>query len=86
MLPLFFFFCLVDQLLSGQEHLPKLPVPDLRQTMDKYIASVTPHLTADQLVTTKEAVRTFLEENGDGERLQKKLKERADKLDNWVRG
>ncbi|PRP84915.1 choline/carnitine O-acetyltransferase [Planoprotostelium fungivorum] len=58
-----------------QDSLPRLPVPDLRSTMTKYLKTVRPLLTDDEYKTTQEHVREFLE-NGDGERLQKLLMER----------
>lgn len=41
------------EMLSRQKELPKLPVPPLKETVDKYLLSVQPFLTAEEMNVTK---------------------------------
>ncbi|SAL98895.1 hypothetical protein [Absidia glauca] len=59
------------QTFKYQDQLPKLPVPDLKATTDRYLAALKPLQGSQDHERTKEAVRTFLEK--DGPDLQKKL-------------
>lgn len=63
-------------------NLPSLPVPKLNQTLEKYIASVQPHLNEQELKTTLDVVKKF--ENGIGKKLQELLVEKAKNTDNWL--
>ena len=67
-----------------QEVLPPLPVPNLKETCDKYLLSVRPILTEDEFVRTKAAFSKFQRPGGVGERLQGALLERAEKTRNWL--
>lgn len=64
-------------MLRFQESLPRLVVPTLQETTDRYIKSVHPLLSASELESTKSAVTEFLKPGGVGEVLQKKLLARA---------
>lgn len=54
-----------------QESLPKLPLPKLSDTCDRYIEMVTPLLSETELEQTLAAVREF--QQGSGVELQKQL-------------
>ncbi|MEG4484231.1 choline/carnitine O-acyltransferase [Microcoleus sp. D2_18a_B4] len=54
-----------------QESLPKLPLPKLSDTCDRYIEMVTPLLSETELERTKAAVREF--QQGSGVELQQQL-------------
>lgn len=41
------------EMLSRQKELPPLPLPPLKETVDKYLHSVQPYLTPDELNVTK---------------------------------
>lgn len=71
--------------LRVQRALPKLPVPDLRETLDKYLQCVRPTVSADQYEQTCRLVAEFVKKDGLGEYLQRKLFEYAETKDNWVR-
>lgn len=71
--------------LAHQESLPKLPVPPLKQTCDRYLAALEPIVDAEELKNTCRLLEEFQLPGGVGERLQKSLEKRASKLDNWVR-
>lgn len=60
---------------AGQDKLPKLPIPDLASTCDKYLQALRPLQTPRERAETEHAVRDFLE--GDGPDLQEKLKRYA---------
>jgi carnitine O-octanoyltransferase len=62
--------------------LPSLPVPPLHHTLNRYLDSVKPFVTEDELAATAFLVSEF--ENGVGKELQAKLMERAKHKRNWV--
>lgn len=67
-----------------QKPLPKLPVPDLKRTLEKYTELIQPILTPAQYAKTKDVVKEFGKPGGEGELLQIKLREYAETKDNWV--
>lgn len=69
--------------LTHQEGLPKLPVPPLNQTCERYLAALEPLVSDEEMDHTRKVVQEFLK-GGVGERLQKGLERRARKTDNWV--
>lgn len=71
--------------LVHQESMPKLPVPPLKQTCERYMASLEPLISEEEKTHTRELMDEFLRSGGVGERLQKSLERRARKTDNWVR-
>lgn len=69
--------------LTHQEGLPKLPVPPLKQTCERYLAALEPIISEEEMEHTRQVVQEFLK-GGVGERLQKGLERRARKTDNWL--
>ena len=68
---------------GNQSRLPRLPVLDLDETCDKFMAWVTPLLDEPELAQTQEAVAAFRSE--DGPRLQQALLEWAQQdIPNWL--
>ena len=63
--------------------LPKLPVPTLDQTLEKYLMSVKPFVTEEEFERTKDNCRKF---KGDPEvtKLQRDLVLRGQEKDNWM--
>uniref|UniRef100_A0A8C9F196 Carnitine O-acetyltransferase n=1 Tax=Pavo cristatus TaxID=9049 RepID=A0A8C9F196_PAVCR len=70
--------------LLHQEALPHLPVPPLQQTMDRYLLTLQPIISEEELNHTQELVAEFRKPGGVGERLQKGLERRAKKTENWL--
>jgi len=56
--------------------LPALPVPPLQQSFDKYLRTIVPLVSADELANTKALVAEFLRPGGVGEKLQEMLLQR----------
>uniref|UniRef100_A0AAQ4S577 Choline/carnitine acyltransferase domain-containing protein n=1 Tax=Gasterosteus aculeatus aculeatus TaxID=481459 RepID=A0AAQ4S577_GASAC len=77
------FWCQLSLSLVHQEGLPKLPVPPLKQTCERYLAALEPIVSEEELEYTRKLVKEFLT-GGVGERLQKGLERRARKTDNWL--
>ncbi|XP_057289805.1 carnitine O-acetyltransferase-like [Hydractinia symbiolongicarpus] len=71
-------------MLSCEDKLPHLPVPPLRETMEKYVTSLEPLLFDHEYENTKNVVAEFQRKDGIGESLQKKLMEKAANSDNWL--
>lgn len=72
-----------ERSLVHQEGLPKLPVPSLKQTCERYLAALEPIVSEEELEYTRKLVEEFLK-GGVGERLQKGLERRARKTENWL--
>lgn len=70
--------------LTHQRGLPRLPLPPLQQTCERYITALEPIIDAGELKQTKELVEEFQKKGGVGERLQKGLEKRACNTENWV--
>lgn len=68
---------------AHQENLPKFPVPPLKETCDRYLASLEPIVSEEELEHTR-ALIDELVKGGVGARLQKGLERRARKTENWL--
>ncbi|XP_067672379.1 choline O-acetyltransferase-like isoform X1 [Haliotis asinina] len=64
--------------------LPKLPVPPLQSTLDKYLGVMKPVLTPIQFAKTKYLVDDFRKPGGQGEMLQECLIQAYHNKENWA--
>lgn len=64
--------------------LPKLPVPALRETLDRYLRCVRHLVNEEDFRRTHNIVEKFGAPGGVGELLQTKLLERRENKANWV--
>ncbi|XP_065345556.1 carnitine O-acetyltransferase-like isoform X1 [Cloeon dipterum] len=64
--------------------LPRLPVPPLKITLDRYLRSIRPFVNAEELKVTENLAAKFGSAGGVGEKLQKLLDERAKNTENWL--
>jgi len=71
-------------MLKNQSSLPRLPVPPLQQSLKKYLKAIQPIVNDMEYQKTKEIVKLFGKKDGEGEKLQKALEERAKTHDSWV--
>lgn len=69
-----------------QESLPRLPVPELKNTFDKYLKTLEPIVTQKELSDVKLKIDDLLKPNGVGQELQAKLIKRAEdhKETSWL--
>lgn len=76
----------VGHMLRYQKAMPKLPVPALGATLDKYLRSVRPLLSDADYAKTVVAVEEFRAPGGPGEKLQERLLAKAQdpKTVNWL--
>lgn len=53
---------------TNSQNLPRLPVPKLKDTIEKYLLTVRPHLNDEEFAKTTSLVKDFV--NGTGQKLQ----------------
>lgn len=66
----------------NKHNLPRLPVPKLQQTLSKYLKSVEPFLSDQELLNTKNVIKTF--EQNEAPNLQSYLENKAKNCENWL--
>ena len=67
-----------------QSDLPPLPLPQLSDTLERYLKTVRPLLTDAEFAHTTAVVTDFQREGGEGETLQAFLEEKAGSERNWM--
>ncbi|XP_074599176.1 choline O-acetyltransferase-like [Brevipalpus obovatus] len=72
--------------MSGgwKKDLPKPPVPELKDTLERYLSSLRVVLPSSQYEITKNTVENFEKDSKQGPFLQKLLQEYAKNTENWV--
>ena len=63
---------------------PKLPLPDVELTLQRYLDAVETFTPTDQLVTTKMNVQNLLEDKQKIQAIMELLQQKFDKEENWV--
>ncbi|KAK2145507.1 hypothetical protein LSH36_677g03010 [Paralvinella palmiformis] len=71
-----------EKTFQYQNQLPSLPIPNLSVTLAKYLDSVKPFLTDDQLHETQALLKRF--ESGEGRVLHEKFVEKCKNKRNWL--
>ena len=71
--------------LELQNNLGNLPVPNINDTIAKFLISSKPLLNDDEFATTAKKLLELAQPNGIGEKLQEILLKRREEKDNWVR-
>ncbi|KAK8051426.1 carnitine O-acetyltransferase [Apiospora rasikravindrae] len=73
-------------MLRFQDSLPRLPVPTLEETSARYLKSLNPLLSSEELASSKKAVEEFVKPGGVGRKLQEKLvaKREDPNVRNWI--
>uniref|UniRef100_A0A673K378 Peroxisomal carnitine O-octanoyltransferase-like n=1 Tax=Sinocyclocheilus rhinocerous TaxID=307959 RepID=A0A673K378_9TELE len=71
-----------ERTFQYQSSLPPLPVPDLHDSLDKYLHAVKPFASEEEFQATEAIVKRF--EEGIGQQLQQKLLRRAKSRRNWL--
>ncbi|KAG6889150.1 hypothetical protein C0995_003326 [Termitomyces sp. Mi166 len=71
-----------DSTFAQQHKLPKLPIPELKDTCRRYLCALEGLQDEQEHLKTQEAVRDFLE--NDGPKIQEKLKECAAQKDRFI--
>lgn len=66
------------------QELPKLPLPELEETMAEYLRALKPTLTQQQNDRVAAIVKQFISSSGLGPTLHQHLAEKRDAEDNWV--
>ena len=71
---------------GNQSILPRLPIPDLHETCDRYLEWLQPLTSKDEFVCARQVVDDFRRPGGIGEKLQKELMKWSQKKDreNWL--
>ncbi|MDQ2727218.1 MAG: choline/carnitine O-acyltransferase [Actinomycetota bacterium] len=71
---------------ANEDHLPRVPLPSLEESCDRFLAWCAPLLSADELASTERAVRSSLETNSPARKLQAALEEydRSDGVHSWL--
>jgi len=69
--------------LALQDQLLNLPLPEIKDTISKFLLTAKPHLSETEYKTTAKKLLQLTEKNGIGEQLQSILAERRDKRINW---
>ncbi|KAH9280349.1 Choline O-acetyltransferase [Echinococcus granulosus] len=64
--------------------LPKLPVPELRTTLTRYLGVVAPIVDEETFKRTRRLVHEFIRSGGEGDKLQAELKAYAKTQVNWA--
>ncbi|KAI8427768.1 hypothetical protein MSG28_002190 [Choristoneura fumiferana] len=69
---------------NSTQNLPRLPVPKLSDTLNKYLKTVKPHLNNDEFAITCNLAKEFGSVDGVGQKLQGLLEKRAQQHTNWL--
>lgn len=69
---------------GNEDRLPRLPMPPLEDTCERFISWCVPLMTAEELAATEIAVHSFQAADGPGRKLNHALKEAAHGAPSWL--
>lgn len=69
---------------AHQASLPHFPVPDLEDTLERYLESLKPYLNKDELNKVAALAKDFAKPGGQGQAMQQVLLKRAEDHLNWL--
>ncbi|KAL4240512.1 hypothetical protein ACF0H5_001303 [Mactra antiquata] len=72
------------KMVTYRRPLPKLPIPDLKKTLDTYLMGMQSVISEEEYSRTKIIVEDFGKPKGIGELLQDKLHKYAETKENWA--
>ena len=67
------------------EPIPKLPLPDLPATLERYLDALKAVVSEEELQRVEGQVKALLEDEVAKDKIMAVLKERGEKEENWVR-
>ena len=70
--------------LEFQNQLGNLPVPNINDTIAKFLIAAKPLLSNEEFATTTKRILQLAQPSGLGEKLQNILLKRRESTDNWV--
>ena len=73
-----------DKSGTGETMLPKLPLPNINETMEKYLDAVVAYISPDDYERTKGHVKDFLSHEDDLDKIKRFLEKRNEENANWV--
>lgn len=76
-------FCLFFCFFFALQNIPKLPIPSVETTLERYLAGLEAVIPRQQLELTKQTVQDFLQ-SGEANRLQELLTKYDNGCENWA--
>ncbi|CAK9812001.1 Carnitine O-acetyltransferase [Anthophora quadrimaculata] len=74
----------ITKLQLNKQPLPKQPIPNLKNTAERYLRSLKPLLNENEYNTTQKLVFEFIKDESIGSKLHKKLLKKSETCDNWM--
>ena len=68
----------------SEPNLPKLPLPNINETMEKYLDAVVAYISPDDYERTKGQVKLFLSQGDDLDKINSFLQKKNEENKNWV--
>ena len=69
---------------GSEAKLPKLPLPNINETMERYLDAVVAYISPEDYERTKGQVKLFLSQGDDLEKINNFLQKKNEENKNWV--
>ena len=69
---------------GSEAKLPKLPLPNINETMERYLDAVVAYISPEDYERTKGQVKLFLSHGDDLEKINNFLQKKNEENKNWV--